>query len=218
MDHPIFGRKTGCRDFKIEGTRNERRVSAAKTDAIVRVRFTGGRPMSTTYQFFKDFAGPIATIIASGAALFVTTKLGLNQVGIAREQAKFAKANSRSAQQKLILDLFDKRWSIVTELREVIGEVLRTGNVSHEAKVKFYLAADRAAFLFGPEVKAYLAKIQASLLKHHAAQADIDSVIDKRRGKAADIQYREFEVIQGFYTSFDPLIAPYMQMHDKVPS
>jgi hypothetical protein len=39
----------------------------------------------------------------------VTAKLGLNQVSIAREQAQFAKANSRLAQQKLILDPFDKK-------------------------------------------------------------------------------------------------------------
>jgi hypothetical protein len=171
--------------------------------------------MSATYDFFKDFAGPIATIIAASAAAFVTYKLGFNQVSIAREQAGFAKANSRSAQQKLILDLFDKRWSIVTELREVIGEV--TGKVSHDAKRQFYLAADRAGFLFGSEVTTYLARIQDSLAKHQAAGIYIDTDDDKRRGKGADVQYREFEVIQDFYTSFDPLIAPYMQMRDKVP-
>jgi hypothetical protein len=174
--------------------------------------------VATLLDLLRDFAGPVATIVAAGAATLVTYRLGSNQVGIAREQARFAKANSRSTQQKLILDLFDKRWSIVTELREVIGEVLRTGNVSHEVSVKFYLAADRAAFLFGPEITSYLAKVRASLSKHKAAQADIESEIDTRRSKAADIQYREFEVIQGFNPSFDPLIAPYMQMHDKVPS
>src|ERR1700685_2416974 len=124
--------------------------------------------MSTTYDFFKDFAGPIVTIVAATAATIVTIKLGLNQVNIAREQARFAKTNSRSAQQKLVLDLFDKRWSIVTELREAIAEVLTTGKVSHDANRKFYLAADRAGFLFGPEVTAYLGKIRASLSKHKA--------------------------------------------------
>lgn len=173
---------------------------------------------TTTYEFFKDFAGPIATIIASGAALIVTAKLGLNQVSIAREQAQFAKANSRSGQQKLILDLFDKRWSIVTELREAIADVVTTGKVSYDADRKFYSAANRAGFLFGPEVTTYLAKIRASLSRHKAAETYRDTDDDERRGKAADILYREFEVIQDFYTSFDPLIAPYMQMHDKVPS
>lgn len=89
--------------------------------------------MATVYEFLKDFAGPIATIIAAGTATFVTYKLGSNQVSIAREQARFPEANSRSAQQKLILDLFDKRWSIVTELREAVAEVMTTGAVSYDA-------------------------------------------------------------------------------------
>jgi hypothetical protein len=177
-----------------------------------------GQSVAAAYEFFKDFAGPVATIIASSAALFVTAKFGFSQVGIAREQAQVAKANSRSAQQKLILDLFDKRWGIVTELREAIAEVLTTGRVSEHAQRQFRLAADRAAFLFGSEVTTYLAKLQDSLSKHKAADIYIDSNDDKMRGKAADIQLQEFEVIQEFYTSFDPLVAPYMQMHDKTPS
>jgi hypothetical protein len=174
--------------------------------------------VAITYEIIKDFAGPFATVIAATAATLVTYKLGSNQVGIAREQARFAKANSRSAQQKLILDLFDKRWSIVTELREAIADVMTTGKVSYDADRKFFSAANRAGFLFGLEVTTYLAKIRASLARHKAAETFGDTDDDERRGKAADAMYREFEVIQDFYTTFDPLIAPYMQMHDKVPS
>ncbi len=174
--------------------------------------------MATAYEFFRDFAGPIVTVVAAGAATIVTVKLGLNQVSIAREQARLAKSNSRSAQQKLILDLFDKRWNIVTELREAVADVMTTGAVSLDASQKFHLAANRASFLFGPEVTTYLATIQSSLLKHKTAESFRDSDNDDTRGKAADVMFKEFEVIQDFYASFDPLIAPYMQMHDRVPS
>ena len=174
--------------------------------------------MSITYEAFRDFAGPIATIIAATAAAFVTYRLGTNQVSIAREQARFAKANSRLAQQKLVLDLFDKRWTITTELRETVAEVLTQGHVGEHAWRKFHLAGERAAFLFGPEVTTYLAVIRASLSRHKAAEAFRDSDNDEKRSRAADQLFKEFEIIQEFYTSFDVLIAPYMQMHDKVPS
>jgi hypothetical protein len=59
--------------------------------------------------------------------------------------------------------------------------------------------------------------IQASLSKHKAAEAFRNSDDDNVRGKAADAMFEAFEVIQDFYTSFDPLIAPYMRMHNKVP-
>jgi hypothetical protein len=42
------------------------------------------------YQFFKDFAAPIATVIASGAAAFVAYRLGQNQMMVAKAQADIA--------------------------------------------------------------------------------------------------------------------------------
>jgi hypothetical protein len=163
--------------------------------------------VATTYEFLKDFAGPIATIIAASAATLVTYKLGSNQVSIAREQARSANADSRSAQQKLILDLFDKRWSIVTELREAVANVVTTGTVSYDADRKFFSAANRAALLFEPEIMTSLGNIRAAMSKHKAAEIFRDVDDDVRRGKAADAMFREFEIIQDFYTSFDALIA-----------
>jgi hypothetical protein len=39
------------------------------------------------YGIIKDVAGPIATVIASGAAAFVAYQLGKSQVDVARTQA-----------------------------------------------------------------------------------------------------------------------------------
>jgi hypothetical protein len=38
------------------------------------------------YHFFKDFAGPIATIVAAAAAVFVTWTLGKAQYRIAEDR------------------------------------------------------------------------------------------------------------------------------------
>jgi hypothetical protein len=174
--------------------------------------------MTAIYEFCKAFAGPIATALAAVAATAVTFKLGSNQVAIAREQAQFAAANSRATQQKLVLDLFDKRFAIVTELREAVGEFIRTAAISYETALTFHRAADRAKLLFGPEVSAYLETIRKALSKHRAAEVYKDSQNEVQRGRAADTQLKQFEIIQTFYTSFDGLIAPYMTMHDKVPT
>jgi len=58
----------------------------------------------------------------------------------------------------------------------------------------------------------------APFSKHKTAEHFREVEDDVMRGKAADALMREFEVIQDFYTSFDPLIAPYMKMHDRAPS
>jgi hypothetical protein len=176
--------------------------------------------VSTTYQFFKDFMGPIETVFASLVAMGVTLKLELSQRSIAREQAQFAKANSRSTQQKLILDLFDKRFSIVTELREAIEGVMSAGAVryDYDAHRKFHSAANRARWLFGPDVTTDLEKIDALLLRQKGTAPFRDTDDAETRDKAVDALFREFKVIHDLYTSLDSLIAPYMQMHDRVPS
>ena len=54
------------------------------------------------YQVFKDFAGPIATIIAAFAAVSVTWRFAWRQTQIAKEQADIAK-------QKLH-DVFERQY------------------------------------------------------------------------------------------------------------
>jgi hypothetical protein len=60
-----------------------------------------------------------------------------------------------TARQKVVLDLFDKRFAVYDELRVAITPHL--GRMSTvEDMVKFNRAANRAQFLFGPEVTSFL--------------------------------------------------------------
>jgi hypothetical protein len=58
----------------------------------------------------------------------------------------------RTAHQRAALDLFDRRWAAYEEIRSVIGEIVREGNVTAQTTLSFAGAINRAAFLFGPEV------------------------------------------------------------------
>lgn len=57
------------------------------------------------YHVLKDFAGPVATIIAATVAVVVTWCLGRGQLRIAGQQAK-------TALERLQLDLYEKRFNI----------------------------------------------------------------------------------------------------------
>ena len=61
-----------------------------------------------------------------------------------------------TARQKVVLDLFDKRFAVYEELREVVGRHVSRGAASIEDMGKFTRAAGRAQFLFGPEVTTFL--------------------------------------------------------------
>jgi hypothetical protein len=56
------------------------------------------------YQFFKDFAARIATVIASGAAAFVAYRLGQNQIMVAKAQAGIAERNWHTENEKVVLE------------------------------------------------------------------------------------------------------------------
>ena len=79
-------------------------------------------------------AGPIATIIAAVAAVFVTWRLGRGQLQIARQQveiaqqqattsrhqAEIAKQQAAIAFDRLRFDLFEKRYAIFTAIKELL--------------------------------------------------------------------------------------------------
>jgi hypothetical protein len=73
------------------------------------------------YQVIKDLGGPIATVIASAAAAFVAYRLGKSQIAVAKMQADIAQRNWRTTNEKVVLELFERRLAIYDGIRDVIG-------------------------------------------------------------------------------------------------
>jgi hypothetical protein len=156
------------------------------------------------YSFFKDFAGPLATVIAAGAASFITYR--------------FSNAQRRATEMRLVLDLFDRRWDVTQELRSAISDMVQHGIVPGKSYWQYLRASQRAAILFGPDVTDYLETVRQAMIRHEAEKDRARSDDDAVRGPAVDIQADTFTVISDFYKNFDPLIAPYMQIHQKLPN
>ncbi len=155
------------------------------------------------YLILRDFAGPFATIIAAAAASYVVFQFNSAQVQIAR--------------QTLVLDLFDRRWALADELRSAIASMTTTGKILGDAYYQYVGAALRASFLFGPEVTDYLETVRAAMTRHVAVQDAARSDNEAVCARAADAEAAAFTIIADFYKHFDPLIAPYMAMHQKLP-
>jgi hypothetical protein len=68
------------------------------------------------YDFFKDFAGPLATVVASAAALCVTWRFSSTQ-------AKNAEVQKNIAFDNLNFLVFDKRYEIYNATRALIDHV-----------------------------------------------------------------------------------------------
>jgi hypothetical protein len=123
----------------------------------------------------------------------------------------------RTAHQRAVLDLFDRRMQSYDALNAAISEIVREGSVTFECLVRFSHAADRAKFLFGRDVSTYLQQTKETILKLRKAENGAHSENDETRTRAADLEAECLTKITQFYDEFFALVRPYMKQHQKGP-
>jgi hypothetical protein len=134
---------------------------------------------------------------------------------IAAVVAVIALLQWKTAREKVLLDLFDKRFAVYDELRSVVGRHI-TGGIDQTAYFQFARAASRAQFLFGPEVQIFL----------EARRIDLSRAMNQRNGQPQAVPEDGRAAVQAelvaradrlsdFFKDFDELVAPYMNHHQK---
>jgi hypothetical protein len=105
----------------------------------------------SVYQLFKDFAGPVATIIAAIAAVSVTAYFAWHQKSIAEQQAMFAR-------EKLKHDLFDRRYGIYFAFERMIRCMMGQDGLGtdEENLLTANVSAAQAVFILDDEISDYL--------------------------------------------------------------
>jgi hypothetical protein len=95
--------------------------------------------MIEMYEFFKDFAGPVATIIAASAAVFVTWHFAREQAWLAREKLRF--------------DLFDRRLQIFSSIFDFYNAMIAWRGTPEQvaSRERFFRAYQESRFLFKSE-------------------------------------------------------------------
>ncbi len=111
-----------------------------------------------SYGTAKDFAGPLATVIASVvAALFAYA-----QVSVAKAQKDIAKSQAEIALDKLKFDLFEKRYEIYMVTKRLIEHILGSARLD-DTNATFirecYVKIDESRFYFGKNIRDHLSKI-----------------------------------------------------------
>lgn len=129
-----------------------------------------------------------------------------------------------TARQKVVLDLFDKRFAVYEELCDSI--VIRDIHDIHgihkpavENLLKFTLAANRAQFLFGPEVMIFLEARNSDLaflfvMDNPKVETQIPQDVELQAAEQNEYIARLNHVTR-FLKDFDVLVAPYMKHTQK---
>lgn len=109
-----------------------------------------------TYQFWQDFAGPLATVVAAFVAVFVTYHFGRTQEQIAREQARIARQQTSLAEIRLTHDLYDRRFPIFDVTSRLLFEIKSNGRISGDVISVFLKQRANAMFLLNNDLSKYL--------------------------------------------------------------
>ncbi|MGA9865929.1 MAG: hypothetical protein WBQ75_05755 [Acetobacteraceae bacterium] len=132
------------------------------------------------YQVLKDFAGPVATIIASVTAACITWYFASGQAQVARQQAASARQQADIALDQLRYNLFQQRYSIFKDVQDLIKLLV---NESHRADfqswnvIPHYVVMGEARFFFSEEVCSWLDELKADcqkFLEAHASKAPME--------------------------------------------
>jgi hypothetical protein len=164
----------------------------------------------------KDFAGPLATVIAASAAGWVAYRLGQSQISVAKSQADIAERTWKTSNEKIVLELFERRLAIYEQIRSVIGEVTRSGAAKDELLFRYLDAIDLVPYFFGDEVRNYLEDIRIHIIDLNLCNSMLDNPSVPDRGTWAERRTKHFLGVTSFYKEAPQLFRPYMQAHQKV--
>jgi hypothetical protein len=170
------------------------------------------------YDFFKDFTGPIATLLAAGAAVFVTYRLGKGQLSVARQQAVTAQQQARLADIRLQHDLFDRRFAVYAAARALLIEIIQNANVSNDGRNSFVRGTADAVFLVDTDLVDYLEEIRKNsieLQRLNRVLNNSDIPVGPQREKSAK---EESELMLWFFDQLGVLIQkfkPFLSLDNR---
>lgn len=125
----------------------------------------------------------------------------------------------RTAHQKVILDLFERRLKVYEDVNWGVGEVLTaSGNlVTANAAFRLRNAKSEAKFLYGDEVIAEIERILGIIAEYvrAARQISSQSTAEEQRASAADKVLQLEKEIGELHGRFTRVCLPYLKMDQK---
>jgi len=121
-----------------------------------------------------------------------------------------------TAREKLVLDLFQRRYSVFERVQDGLVMAIRDGDIRQNDSLRTIAATrSEAQFLFGPEVSAYLQELQATLAELGLArtQYDANNTEDDWPQRSLDASLKLLSAYEGHLARH---FSPYLSMHQRV--
>jgi len=110
--------------------------------------------------------------------------IGVAGINFAYQQWKINLQNAKINEDKLRLDLFDKRLSIYNSIMDLINIIVTSGGVTNEEISKFRYRTRETNFFFDKDIIDYVEEVYQSAVKFQSIEGkfqNMDSFIDGRQ-------------------------------------
>lgn|SRR5262245_41454 len=123
-------------------------------------------------------------------------------------------AQWRTANQKVVVDRYDRRLKVYSQIEAAISDVMRDGEVYPKTFHAFAVGRADAMFLFDDDVKQYLQALYESFVW---MTTYTNEVIDQsgKREVMIDTKYKHFTKITDFFKEAPELFEPYIRLTQK---
>jgi hypothetical protein len=135
---------------------------------------------------------------------------------IALMVAAIAFAQWRTAHQRMILDLFQRRMDLVDLVSRIASSIVMEGALRNEDVDGFLRARRGDEFLFGPEVTTYLEDTYKRLTQLHAYEKVMERAQGEERKQLVEKRGAIRNELTRFNETFHTLVTPYVRMNQKL--
>lgn len=121
----------------------------------------------------------------------------------------------KTAKEKLVLDLFDRRYSLFARAESALAPAMRDGDSRNNDSIRdIARLRSEARFLFGDEIEKYLGAIQEALAQLGLAHTMMAA--NNHEKDWPQLSHDCLLKVVAFYEEFPKLCAPYMKMTHKL--
>ena len=124
-------------------------------------------------------------------------------------------AQWRTANQKVVIALHERRFTVYSQIEKAVQAVLREGEPDHEDMYEFTVGQSAARFLFGDDVRSYL----QDLREHLAWLVSFNSPIIEASPQREQLIEEKYNRLKYFFEFFDrspEIFAPYLRLDQKI--
>lgn len=135
---------------------------------------------------------------------------------IAAAVALVAYAQWRTANQRVVMDLFERRLAVFTKMESTLKKMLENRRADDDDFRAAVRATAESRFLFGPEVYEYLTTLtDKAVLVMRPLPADLPALTPAEQRQVSDTRDDALKRILAFFREAPDVFAPYMRLDQR---